>query len=134
MFDEDESMDELLEAYSSKEDIQNAMGEKAKGEQEEEITDSEQLRSYPKPQRELDLHGHTTTEAKREIENFLFNAKVANIKTVRIITGKGVHSPNFKSVLPEITEQKIAEMRRKRVVFSFKKEKTGGAFIVYLAE
>ncbi len=133
MFEDNENLDELLNAYSSKADIQNAMKEKAKGELEVEESTGEKIKNYPKPQRELDLHGKTGIEAKRDIEWFLGNARNQKIQPVRIIYGKGLHSPNLKSVLPQIAEQKIVELKKEGLVFSFKKEKTGGSILVYLA-
>lgn len=129
---DDDNLDELIDAYSSPKDIASALHEKRAGELEPTENTGEKIKRYPKPEWELDLHNKTIDEAKREIGNFLVNAKGKQIQTVRIITGKGLHSPNFKSVLPEITEQKLAELKRNRLVLSFKKERTGGAFLVYL--
>jgi DNA-nicking Smr family endonuclease len=132
MLNTDDNLDELMEAYSSPTDIRRAMRDKQSGEPEKPITLSEKLKKYPKPERELDLHNKTVNEAQREIGNFLINAKSSRIRTVRIITGKGLHSQDFKSVLPETTEQKLAEFKRTGIILNFKKEKTGGSFIVYL--
>ncbi len=42
----------------------------------------------------LDLHGFVIAEAEEEVREFLDNAKIKNYKTVRIITGKGINSPD----------------------------------------
>ena len=130
--DDNDNLDELMEAYSSPTDIRRAIRDKESSEPEKPITVNEQLKKYPKPERELDLHNKTISEAQRDIGNFLINAKSSRLRTVRIITGKGLHSPDFKSVLPEVTEQKLAEFKRTGIILNFKKEKTGGSFIVYL--
>lgn len=49
---------------------------------------------------ELDLHGHTSYEAEDAVEEFLHEAKDEGWKRVRIIIGKGTHSPNNQAVLP----------------------------------
>jgi len=132
MIDDDDNLDELLDTYSSKSDIHEAMKEKQAGEFVEEESMGEKVKDYPKPQRELDLHGKKANEAEREIEWFLNNAQKVRIRTVRIISGKGLHSTNLKSVLPEVTERKIADLKQEGLILNFKREKTGGSFIVYL--
>lgn len=132
MIDDEENLDELLNAFSTKADIQAAMEEKKAGELMAEESTGEKVKHYPKPQRELDLHGKTGSEAKRDIEWFLQSARNQKIQTVRIITGKGLHSPNLKSIMPTVASQKIAELKRGGIVFSSKREKTGGSILVYL--
>lgn len=128
----DENWENLIEQYSSEASIEAAKHEKAAGEFIEKAQESP-IENYPKkPQRILDLHGHTVDEAKREIRHFLQNAQAKKIRTVQVITGRGWHSPNFKAVLPEITEKLLAELKRENLVKQFKKERSGGSFIVYL--
>lgn len=129
--DEEENIEALLEAFSSKTDIETAMEEKSEAEPLKNI--GETVKTYPKPQRELDLHGKTVEEAKREILNFIGNAQHQRLRTVRIITGKGLHSAYFQSALPEITEQLTAKLRQEGIILTVKKEKTGGSFVVFLA-
>jgi DNA-nicking Smr family endonuclease len=52
---------------------------------------------------------------------------------VRIITGKGLHSAQGQSVLRELAEKRLSELRKNNVVLSFKWEKGKGALVVYLA-
>ncbi|MBN2096146.1 Smr/MutS family protein [Candidatus Peregrinibacteria bacterium] len=126
----DEELDALLKEYASPAQVNEALS--AKESDKGTLSVGEQVKHYPKPQRELDLHGKIANEAMREIDHFLQNAGSQRIRTVRIITGKGLHSPNMRSILPEVTEQKIAELKRVGNVLTFKKEKGGGAFVVYL--
>lgn len=127
----DEDMEELLKLYASDEAVRQAAREKASGEAAFEDV-GETLKDFPAPQRELDLHGHSSPEAMFELSNFLNHSLHQRVRTVRVVTGKGLHSKHFKSVLPEKTEQKLAEFRRAGKVLAFKREKTGGAFLVYL--
>jgi DNA-nicking Smr family endonuclease len=53
---------------------------------------------------EIDLHGMTQTEARRELLLFLDEAASEPWQRVRIITGKGIHSENGIGVLRELTE------------------------------
>jgi len=110
-----------------------AMQEKAAGESVEERTMSERLQDYPKIQRETDLHGMSGSEAKHEIDRFIQSAQQQRIRTVRIVTGKGLHSKHQISVIPEVTEERLAELKRLGLVLTWKREKSGGAFVVYLA-
>lgn len=50
-------------------------------------------------QAELDLHGLTRLEAKRELADFLFECKRRGARCVRIIHGKGLGSKNREPVL-----------------------------------
>jgi DNA-nicking Smr family endonuclease len=50
-------------------------------------------------QAELDLHGLTKLEAKRELADFLFECKRRGARCVRIVHGKGLGSKNREPVL-----------------------------------
>lgn len=104
--------------------------------QEKLNMDEEELdlstRDYPKVQRELDLHGHTKKEALFALNNFLNHCIVERVMTIRIITGKGLHSQYFKPILPQIIEQFLSQSKKEGRVFSFKKDSSGGAYLVYL--
>ncbi len=50
-------------------------------------------------QAELDLHGLTKVEARRELAEFLHECKRRGSRCVRIIHGKGLRSPNKEPVL-----------------------------------
>lgn len=60
---------------------------------------------------ELDLHGMTTDEALVAIEVFLNQAHRNEYKHVRIITGKGINSPDGISVLRPVAEQWLHEQQ-----------------------
>jgi len=48
---------------------------------------------------ELDLHKMTRDEARKEVGAFLDEAEAQDLKKVRIITGKGLHSESGTGVL-----------------------------------
>jgi len=53
-------------------------------------------------QEELDLHGCFADEAKRLVHGFVNECAEYNISAVRIIHGKGLHSPDKKPVLKNL--------------------------------
>ena len=98
-------------------------------------TKRDRLKSYPPPQEELDLHRLTGIEAERKTVDFLRIAANLKFRTVRIITGKGLHSEG-PAVLPDVVEIKLMEFKSTGLIFDFrweKKEKLkSGSVIVYL--
>jgi len=126
-----EDLDEIMKTYTSEEAIHSAKQEKEMNEEKIQPI-GRATKNFPQPQRELDLHGHTVPEALREMEYFILKAIEHKVRTVRVITGRGVHSKNLKGVLLGEIEKKLAELKREQKVFAFKKEKTGGSFVVYL--
>lgn len=50
-------------------------------------------------QQELDLHGHTSEEARLMVAQFLIDCRKRNLRCVRIIHGKGLGSRNGEPVL-----------------------------------
>lgn len=48
---------------------------------------------------QLDLHGLTKTEARQEVIVFIEKSKINKYDRIRIITGKGLHSENNRSIL-----------------------------------
>ncbi len=135
MMSDDQSMEDILEDFGSESQIQNARREVFLFEESDRKHTQEKRKSvkdYPKVQREIDLHGHTAPEALRAMEWFIEGAIRQRVRTVRIVTGRGSHSKNLQAVLPQMTEDFLVKLRRQNAVLDFKKEKTGGAFVVYL--
>lgn len=59
---------------------------------------------------ELDLHGYSSSQAEPKLRAFIHNAQVPDRqRAVRVIHGKGVGSPNGKSVLRDKTQQWLRE-------------------------
>lgn len=102
----------------------------------EETKKARSLKQYPAPEMELDLHGFTGPEAEQRTASFLVAARQKGVLTVRIITGKGLHSQG-PAVLPDVVELLLREKKQEKEIVSFrweKKEKQkSGAVIVYLA-
>lgn len=127
---DDEDLEELISLYTTESDIRSALQEK-RG--EKEIKDVGILtKGYPGVQRELDLHGFAAPDAIFELEKFMSLAQQHHLRTVRIITGKGLHSKNMQSILPQEVEKRLSAYKKDRKVLAFKREKTGGSFVVYL--
>lgn len=91
---------------------------------------------YPPPQVELDLHGLTVAEATVRVESFVQTAHAKGLKTLRLITGKGLHSEEGRAVLPGITESQLLALQARGLVFTFRweggKGEPSGSVVVYL--
>ena len=59
----------------------------------------------------LDLHGYTIDESEELVLNFLSRAKASRYRQVRIITGKGVNSPDGRARLKPWLEAYLAARR-----------------------
>ncbi|MCC6763932.1 MAG: Smr/MutS family protein [Deltaproteobacteria bacterium] len=57
---------------------------------------------------ELDLHGFGVREAVAATERFLAEAHAAGIPEVRVVYGKGRHSPDGRGVLREVIPRWLA--------------------------
>ena len=93
------------------------------------------IRNSPPPQDRIDLHGCTGAEAEIKTENFLARARRNHLKTVMVITGKGLHSPEG-SVLKDVIEARLKSMKNDGSVLAYLWEKKdrekSGALLVYL--
>ncbi len=121
-----DDMDELMKEYAKRSDVESAIEEKNVGEFIDEESIGEIVKDYPSVQKELDLHKRTGSEAQSDIRNFIHASSRQNLKTVRLITGKGT------GVILEMTEQLLSSLKNDGLILGFRKEKTGGSFAVYL--
>jgi DNA-nicking Smr family endonuclease len=98
-------------------------------------TPTEQIKTFPPPQKELDLHGFTAIAAEAAVGTFIENSRRNGLRTIRLIVGKGLHS-HGKAVLPDVVEQKVFQLKRDSKVLAMNWEKKdkrkSGALIVYL--
>lgn len=78
---------------------------------------------------ELDLHGYTQAEAKDLLHEFLDEAEDCGYRRVRIVTGKGLHSPDGVGVIKELAENML-EKAGHRFVEAKQNEGGSGALIV----
>lgn len=62
-----------------------------------------------KSQASLDLHGYTSDEARRLLQEFLSEAALREMRFVLVIHGKGANSPNNESVLRELTRNWLTQ-------------------------
>lgn len=91
--------------------------------------------ALPQPQEQLDLHGCTAAEAEMKTENFLAAAQRQRLRTVLIITGKGLHSPQG-SVLKDVIETRLRLWKNEKKILDYSWEKKqreeSGALVVHL--
>ncbi len=128
---DDQDLDELLNQFTTPKMVRAMNRERCKSAQENS-TMGEKIKDYPQSQDSLDLHGFTVPEALNEVERFIDRCIRLRLRTVTIVTGKGLHSVNFKPVLPGETEEKLSQLKNERKVFTFKRARGGGSFVVYL--
>lgn len=99
------------------------------------LTRREIIKSYPPPQDELDLHRLTREEAEQKTSEFIRISTSLKLRTVRVITGKGLHSEG-PAVLPEVIATKLKELKSHHQIFDFTWDKKelhkSGSVIVYL--
>jgi DNA-nicking Smr family endonuclease len=62
----------------------------------------------PRREPRLDLHGLGVTDAIASTERFLADARASGVDTVRIVYGKGRHSPGGRGVLREVIPRWLA--------------------------
>ncbi|HEX9715570.1 MAG TPA: Smr/MutS family protein [Desulfurivibrionaceae bacterium] len=93
------------------------------------------IRNSPPPQEQIDLHGCTAVEAEARTKNFLARAQRNHLKTVLVVTGKGLHSPEG-SVLKDVIEARLKMMKNEGAILAYLWEKKdrekSGALLVYL--
>lgn len=78
----------------------------------------------------LDLHGESAETARRRAELWLRERAGEEIRTVRVITGRGLHSVG-PPVLPGEIETLLGELKGS-VVSAFTREPGGGAYRIEL--
>ena len=122
--------------YLSDEKVESALEEKRESE-DRPMRTSDILQSYPpKPQKKLDLHKLTVEKAQIKIRSFIHTSYKDGLKTVIIITGKGTHSREGKSVMRDVLKDILNEPEIKKLIFHTQwdrtKESKSGAMIVYL--
>jgi DNA-nicking Smr family endonuclease len=134
----DEDFDALMNAATSREATRSAKKEKQSGSADtEQPTLKNLIDNYPKePKDTLDLHGYFEQESARRAENFLRASKVNGYETVRIITGKGIHSPQGRAIIRGAVARLLEQLKAQGLIFHFKweqqREQSSGSVLVYL--
>ncbi|MFZ5774903.1 MAG: Smr/MutS family protein [Thermodesulfobacteriota bacterium] len=125
----------LLVGQLDQEDFPGVLFEKGEAGEVGPFSVTEAIRLAPPPQESLDLHGNTAEEAELRLTNFLDRARHHRLRSVLVITGRGLHSP-AGSVLREVVETQLRLMRQDGTILAFRWEKRtkerSGAVIVYL--
>ena len=85
---------------------------------------------WDSPYPTLDLHGDTADEARSRSERWLRSQQAAGERTVRLITGRGLHSVG-PPVLPTAIEELLATLKG-ALVAAFQAEPGGGVYRVEL--
>lgn len=87
-----------------------------------------------KVQGELDLHGLTQAQAKPQLEVFLRASRMKGLRCVRLIHGRGLHSPDQIAVLKQGVQRWLtAGLLAKQVLaFCTAKPEDGGTGAVYV--
>ncbi len=75
---------------------------------------------------ELDLHNFTLDEALRQLRSFLDESIASGFRKVRIVTGKGLHSPDGVSVLRPAVISALKSDKRIREIDLNPKPQDGG--------
>ncbi len=132
---EEPGFEEMFKASSRDSSLKKLMEEKKSSSRNNTISKSHILSTYPPPQETLDLHGLTEEQAISEVTSFINREASNRTKTVRIITGKGLHSENGP-VLRNSIELFAHQLIREGKILAWKWEKKikekSGAAIFYL--
>ena len=123
-----------IDAHLNAVDLLTVLAEK-KGRKPARPTLREKLHHYPPPQETLDLHGTTGVEAESRVAGFVNASTALKFRTVRIITGKGLHTEG-PAVLPPLVEAALIELKRTGRILHYAWDKKirekSGAVVVYL--
>ena len=131
-------IDDEMEQFLTREAIEDALKEKGdqKDEKQKKSVPKRQVsykfsKEYPKVDSELDLHGRTQEESERFLYNFINSAKIGKLKTIRVITGRGMHSKNGP-VIQNFVERLLEIHQRNGKIKKFKIETNGGSFLIHI--
>lgn len=85
------------------------------------------------PEAQLDLHGLTIEQATNKVGFFLENARYQGLRTVLVITGRGLHSSD-EPVLRRAVERQLEELRELVIEWGLAPRRHGGegALVVFL--
>ncbi len=92
-------------------------------------------RKQKEAQSELDLHGCIGREVGTRIADFIRKVRERGLVSVRIITGRGLHSQG-PAVLPDVAEQKLRELKEQGLINGYQWDKgdkaASGAILAWL--
>ena len=91
---------------------------------------SHKLKQYlGRPDGELDLHGFTRLDALAELEIFLRKAEFLHWSKVKIITGRGLNSPEGRGILKESVIDWLVKNRYRYNIASGKEGGPGSVIV-----
>ncbi|WP_187149267.1 Smr/MutS family protein [Desulforapulum autotrophicum] len=135
--EDDEDFPSLLERSLRGKNGAALLRDKREKDFPEPVPLKKQLKRYPPPEEELDLHGDPAIRAVVRSESFVRTAWRAGEFTVSIVVGKGLHS-EFGAVLPDVVEDLLVRLKKEGIVLWFewdrKFKSRSGAVIVYLKQ
>ncbi len=124
-----ENFESLLETFETDIKKNNDNDEKA------DLNLFEKINSYPPIQKTKDLHGAFSSDTEKIIRAFISDSKLHGIKTVKLITGKGIHSKTAP-VIPETAWDVLVKLKRENKILYMKWEKKNnplsGSIIVFI--
>lgn len=82
----------------------------------------------------LDLHGFSPEEAKPALERFLRRAQHRGLSCVRVVHGRGTHSPSEPHAMKRAVARWLMSRKHRRIVVAFASArwKDGGSGAVYV--
>lgn len=93
---------------------------------------------WPEPEKTVDLHGLKADEAATRIRSALRTARMEGRVSIRLITGKGLHSDQGRAVLRDVADHILSDLQRTGEVRAFRWEqrtkKRSGAVLVRLPD
>lgn len=99
------------------------------------VADKDRERPAPDPARteELDLHGMTVAEAEASLTRMLRECRERRTGTLRVVTGKGIHSAAGRAVLRETLTAGLNSGRYGRIKrFRPGKAREGGSGVLVI--
>jgi hypothetical protein len=78
----------------------------------------------------LDLHGLTGDEARRRTEQWLMDRQAERVRTVVVVTGRGLHSPGIPVIRNEV--EHLLQLLKGTLVVRWETAGFGGSFRIEL--
>jgi DNA-nicking Smr family endonuclease len=132
--DADDSFEDIFSSTFFDRDIEEEIAKRKKAAAKPQSPGAP-TKKNPAPQAVLDLHGETRIKAVAKVTSFMQASRHQGFQTVRIITGKGRHSP-AAPVLSETVEKSLRELKNSGVIQTWrwesKNRKKTGSVLVFM--
>lgn len=90
------------------------------------------VKSKKAPEASLDLHGQTVDEALKNLQSFLKTSRLKGYYLIKVIHGKGLHSPGEAKLKTFVEEYLNKEGKKYIVSFETAPLNDGGSGAVYI--